>query len=430
MARFNYAVCYLVDATCQTPLRTGGTEKSVLCGADGLPMIQGGSIAGVLRSYLALEQGEEAAKHLFGASEGLGVDSMLTVSDGRFQTKLTPQSRPRLRIDRKTGAGEDGKLFHIDGLPSGTIFSFHLLLKQHLPAGTLTPEGTLEEQTVETLLRAMHAGEITIGGQRSNGFGAVKLAVRRQRYDLTDAADRTAWIQEEAPQDTVQLELNKEKAWGIQFVVTGQMSSVLVRSGRTERREDQTVALPMQENGHYLLPASSLKGCVRSQAERIASYLRREDLISTLFGEEAVRGFTGTAAKLRVHECRMEQVKRETVITRTCINRFTGGVMEKRLFSQVPVSGHVRIQVDLVRPTTAQERAILFYALRDLAAGLYSVGSGNTIGYGYLSDGMLTVHEGEERCTFRYQEQQQSVSGNLELVETWLNALEKGDSLT
>lgn len=141
--------------------------------------------------------------------------------------------------------------------------------------------------------------------------------------------------QEEAPKDTVQLELSKEKAWGVQFVVTGQMSSVLVRSGRTERRGDQTVALPMQENGHYLLPASSLKGCIRSQAERIASYLRREDLISTLFGEEAVRGFTGTAAKLRVHECRMEQVKQETVITRTCINRFTGGVMEKRLFSQM-----------------------------------------------------------------------------------------------
>ena len=209
MAKFNYAVCYLVDATCQTPLRTGGTEKSMLCGADGLPMIQGGSIAGVLRSYLALEQGEEAAKHLFGSSEGLGVDSMLTVSDGRFQTKCTPQSRPRLRIDRKTGTGEDGKLFHTDGLPSGTAFSFQLLLKQHLPAGTLTPAGTPEEETVETLLRAMHAGEITIGGQRSNGFGAVALAVRRQRYDLTDAADRTAWIQEKAPKDTVQLELSK-----------------------------------------------------------------------------------------------------------------------------------------------------------------------------------------------------------------------------
>ena len=124
MARFNYAVYYLVEATCQTPLRTGGTEKSVLCGADGLPMIQGGSIAGVLRSYLALEQGEEAARHLFGSSEGLGADSMLTVSDGRFQTKRTPQSRPRLRIDRKTGTGEDGKLFHTDGLPSGTTFSF------------------------------------------------------------------------------------------------------------------------------------------------------------------------------------------------------------------------------------------------------------------------------------------------------------------
>ena len=58
------------------------------------------------------------------------------------------------------------------------------------------------------------------------------------------------------------------------------------------------------------------------------------------------------------------------------------------------------------------------------------MGSGNTVGYGYLSDGVLTVHDGAETCTFRYQEQQQSVSGKLELVETWLNALEKGGGLT
>ena len=93
MAKFNYAVCYFGGRHPSDAPRTGGTEKSMLCGADGLPMIQGGSLA-VLRSYLALEQGEEAAKHLFGSSEGLGVDSMLTVSDGRFQTKRTPRAGP------------------------------------------------------------------------------------------------------------------------------------------------------------------------------------------------------------------------------------------------------------------------------------------------------------------------------------------------
>lgn len=429
MAKFNYAVCYNVDATCRSPLRTSGPDKTLLFVSDGLPMIQGSSIAGVLRSYLALEQGEDAANHLFGTAKDTGSDSMLTVSDGMFQTAVVPQTRPRLRIDRKTGSGEDGKLFETDSLPSGSSFAFQLLLKQYLPAGSLTPDGTPEEQTVERLLRAMHAGAITIGGQRSNGFGEVDLQVNRLRYDLTNPTDRMAWIQDEAPQNTAVLNLNGEETQGIHFIVTGQMSSVLIRSGKTERIEQKTVSLPIKENRHYLLPASSIKGCIRSQAERIATYWGREDLTASLFGEEATRDFTGTAAKCRVHECRMEQVKHETVITRTRINRFTGGVMEKKLFSQRPVSGMVTIQVDLVRSTTPQECAILFYALRDLAAGLYGIGSGNTVGYGYLTDGTLTVRDGKETCTLRYKEHQQSVSGKTELVEKWLKALEEGGSL-
>lgn len=235
---------------------------------------------GVLRSYLALEQGEEAAKHLFGSSEGLGVDSMLTVSDGRFQTKCTPQSRPRLRIDRKTGTGEDGKLFHTDGLPSGTAFSFQLLLKQHLPAGTLTPAGTPEEETVETLLRAMHAGEITIGGQRSNGFGAVALAVRRQRYDLTDAADRTGLDPGGSAEGYGAVGAEQGKSVGRSVRGDGQMSRC-GSSAAAGRSEEGIRPLPCRcrRTGITCSQLPRSRGCIRSQAERIASYLRREDLI-------------------------------------------------------------------------------------------------------------------------------------------------------
>lgn len=441
MAKFNYAVCYQVKATCLSPLRTGGSDGTLLLDGDGQYFIQGSSIAGVLRSYLTREQGEDAASHLFGDARGSGTDSLLTVSDGTFSTAPEAQHRPRLRIDRRTGTGEDGKFFETDGLPVGAELSFQLLLKLQVPMEQLqSKEVAQEQETVEQLLQAMHTGVITLGGQRSNGFGAVELEVSRQCYDLTDEADRMAWIRDEAPVRTERLMLKDGKERGISFVLTGHMPSVFVRSGHTEaekkKQEEESeeeakkrksIALPMKELGQCLLPASSIKGCVRSQAERIAAYLGREELISSLFGQEAERGFTGTAAKLRVHECQIEAVKEKIDITRTRINRFTGGVMEKKLFSLRPVSGKVTIQVDLVRPTTEQERAILFYALRDLAAGLYGIGSGGTVGYGYLMDAALTVHDGEKNCTFHYDEHQnQTVDGAAEVVESWLNALEKG----
>ena len=65
MAKFTYAVKYHVTAECKTPLRTGGTDGDnglVLTGSDGVPMIQGTSLAGVMRSYLD----DEMADKLFG----------------------------------------------------------------------------------------------------------------------------------------------------------------------------------------------------------------------------------------------------------------------------------------------------------------------------------------------------------------------------
>ena len=42
-------------------------------------------------------------------------------------------------------------------------------------------------------------------------------------------------------------------------------------------------------------------------------------------------------------------------------------------------------------------------------------------------DAALTVHDGEKSCTFHYDEHQnQTVDGAAEVVEGWLNALEKG----
>lgn len=427
MANFNYAVCYQVNATCQSPLRTGGPDGAVLIGSDGLPMIQGSSIAGVLRGYLTAVQGTDAACHLFGSAAG-EADSILTVSDGSFAAAILPQIRTRLRMDHRTGAAEEGKLFQIDGIPSGTTFSFQLLLQLERAAEERAEYTAPEEKMVETLLQAMHSGAITLGAQRSNGFGVVMLQVQRQRYDLTDEADRTAWIHDCPPKDTVPLPLPAAPQQAISFVLTGQMPSVFLCSGRRERVEGKSVALPMQEQGCCLLPGSALKGCIRAQAERIAAYLGQEAWVTTLFGAEAVQGsFSGTAAKVRVRECLLKQAKQERIITRTRINRFTGGTMDRKLFALRPLSDRVTIQVDLIRPTTPQERGLLFYALRDLAAGLYQVGSGGSVGYGYLTDGTLTVQDGERTCAFHYADHRQTVTGEIALVEPWLKAAERGD---
>ena len=53
---YTYAVRYEVEAICRTPLRTGGTDgdpETILESWDGTALLQGSSLAGALRGWLA-----------------------------------------------------------------------------------------------------------------------------------------------------------------------------------------------------------------------------------------------------------------------------------------------------------------------------------------------------------------------------------------
>lgn len=425
MASFDYAVAYSVTAACVSPLRTGGTDgdvEMVLLGSDGLPMVQGSSIAGVLRSWVSRHGRKGDAERLFGASRsGTAGDrtSLVTVSDGVFDADAVSQLRPRLRMDGAAGTGMDSQKFAMRSMETGSVFRFQLLLQTK-------GRDTAAERLLEEALSALHSQQIGIGGQSANGFGLVKLSVKCRRFDLTQAADRMAWLEDAEPTEPVKL--SRLAPESITFTVTGSTSGVLVRSGQREKRGDKnSVATAILDGKKAVLPGSSLKGLIRGRAEMIAHYLNcPEECAKKLFGTQ------GSAGQLRIRECRIELEKRR-VITRTRISRFTGGVMEQKLFSEEPVSGTVCIEA-VVKPRN-KEKAIderclglLFYALRDLAMGLYSIGSEGSIGRGCLRNGALTVTDKGRSCTLRFGDGDMVREGDTGFVEQWLKSLEGGET--
>ena len=392
MATFDKAVRYEVTAVTKTPLRTGPSDGSidrVLRHRDGQAFLQAASLAGALRGWLE-KQDKNAANTLFGSQEKSG---QLIVSDMEIKEKAakssedtTIQLRPRLRINGKMGSAADGGKFDVAHIARGTVMQFSLTW---LGAESDT-DGPAQ---IKQMLGALHAGEIRLGAQKSNGFGRVALTVRSQTYHMTDKADREAWLHDQFDGKTLELpEICTESV--CTFTVNGVADSILIKGSvpRVEYDENNTrkeIIQNIKENGTAVLPGSSVKGAVRARVQAIADLLHCSESVDALFGRGAAQGDNGIAGRVRFTDMVLDKAK-EQMISRIRINKFTGGVIRRGLFTEEPLKSGVTLTI-----TAPQDDicgcALLVYALRDLGLGLYNLGSGGAVGRGYIKVSRIAI---------------------------------------
>lgn len=408
-ATFREAVRYAVRATCLSPIRTGGTgltAEQILRDAAGKPYFHGASLAGALREHCRLAFGKDAAEALFGSQKASG---HLVISDGSFPENSATELRPRLRINGKTGTADPHGKFDVAHLPVGTELTFTITWMGF-------PEDAHQLTQVEQLLSALHHGQIRLGGQKTNGFGRVQLEVRRQIYHLSDAHDRQCWLEE--LDEAVPMTLPAvEQAKQLTFVVEGEADSILVKSGNIERRNDRNVTVPIREQGVSIVPGSSVKGSLRNRVALIGQMLGKPEVADNLFGRMNNGEDNGVAGRVIVDDVRLSDAK-SMEISRIHINRFTGGVIRNGLFTEEPLQSPVTLRLSLLEAPETQEThesqesdgGYLLYALRDLGLGLWNLGSGASVGRGYIrvhtitvthSDGRTGVlrFDGQRRCT-------------------------------
>lgn len=381
-ATFFYAVRYWVEAQCRTPLRTGGADgdvEAVLTDSDGHPFVQGSSLAGAMRSWIEGKNQLGLTEALFGSQKQAG---HLMVSDARFSPETERSLRPRLRIDGATGSAAQGGKFDVAQVNAGSRFSFELTWlgdKQSSP----------ELAAVEQSLSAMNQGIICLGAQKSNGFGRVSLSVGKYVYDMAQEQDRKAWLDDKICGKPLNLPEVKNVDRVI-FTLTGRADSLLVKAAAAKRKDGRTVTQNLEENGRAVLPGSSIKGVVRARAELIVrSTGRPEELVEDLFGRGAKGDDQGKLGRIRFEDVYMGAAQKQR-ISRIRINRFTGGVMRGGLFQEEPLCSEVTLEISAPadQPTGC---ALLLYTLRDLALGLYNLGSGGSIGRGYLQVSQIAV---------------------------------------
>ena len=182
---------------------------------------------------------------------------------------------------------------------------------------------------------------------------------------------------------------------------------------------------------YAVIPGSSIKGVVRNRVKMIADWYsgnKDSDSIGKLpdmmFGS-ADNGDGGSMGciyfdELKIHHCEKVNTK---VVSRIRINKFTGGVMGGALVNEEIIGDEVELHIHM--PEKPQMCALLMYALRDLGLGLYNIGSGQSIGRGYVDVDEISVKAGSRKAELRF-DKDRNVSGTDEsgLLAQWIEALE------
>ncbi len=414
-AVFTHAVRYDIQAVCHTPLRTGGAEggtEDILRDGRGMPILQGPSISGAMRNWLE-EQGEtRLASQLFGSQSGVG---QLMISEGEFADGTQLAQRPRLKIDGATRTAQHGHKFDMTHIATGSQLHWTVIW---MGVG----EDTAALEAVEKMLSAIHSGEISFGGQKSNGFGMLRLAVTKQQFDLCHDHDRNSWIENQWNGSPLKLSDHKSERW-VQFTVTGEMDGVLVKSAKVTQQSMSSYTPNMTEGDWGIIPGSSVKGAVRSQVTTIAHYMGlKQQEVDRIFGRMSGEDDNGLAGQVRFEDVRLDRENRKK-ITRIRINRLTGGVIRGGLFSEEPLSSPVVLRI-LVPASEAQGCGLMVYALRDLAMGRYHLGSGAAIGRGIVKVGEITVTAPQNQTAkLKFTDGTILVTDEYGLLEMWTTAI-------
>ncbi len=431
MSRLIYdtIIKYRITAECDGPLHVGsavgGKEEVLTHPVDGIPFVQASSLAGVCRSYCKkLCQNnnipEKIIDLLFGNSRheentnDYDSRSRIRFEDGCFENNsVKMELRPHVKINRKTGTADSEKMlgsgkssgqkFNMEYVGAGSVFTFNV----YLYLCNAEEESKEYEKLISLFISSMKNKDVCIGAKTSSGAGRLLLKeALTKRYKLKDINGRYEWSIEKPDKkdgmETMTLpDISTNSAYKI--IVSGktegtiQIKGIAVTEFGKNAPDSENIRNAKKE---YIIPGTSVKGVVRSRIESIAQYLGKTALIDDIFGKVSDKGDPGKTGNIMFHDVVIGDIEsndRMPIKRGIHIDKFTGGVFQKGLFSEKNAAGDITIQVDISEKNNPDATlGLLVLALRDLAIGTLSLGNGYSNGKGIIKVSDIEILG--ERC--------------------------------
>ncbi len=424
----------------------------------GQPYIPGASLKGALRALARQSNLLPQLEQLFGSQVGdrtLAGQAEFLCAWCSHQPREKETVQARNAIDRATGSAQDKKLFRTRLTLAGTRFKLRIVV-----------QSASEEEICHLLALLDHMvsdPSFSLGAQRNHDLGRVR-AFGKFRTASFGHEQARAWLDEISKGEAIswwqlakEVTLSTSQAGKASVAPTIDLrldfhTPFLVRQQglRTERdaegRKLDADTVPRRTaNGRIGLPASSLRGRLRSQSERILRTLGcdvpqghaalahrkgepHEDLASVLFGSAGWRGIIGAGDCVVVGDPAV--VRQEMV----AIDRFTGGGKDGAKFDvdyvECPtLEGTIRL--DLLRLKAARLTGgqtalwpglgLITLLLRDLAEGDVAFGYGVSKGYGQCRAPQL-LDDWRSQLQTLFPEQDEPLSHALQALRQWLGS--------
>ncbi len=387
-------------------------DIDLLLDNEGKPFIPATSFVGVLRSYLTAQVlDREGVSKKDTADDlkrfwGFPPKEQISESEPERQSNLRCANlhmkaaeqpvtavRDGIAIENKTGIVKTGAKYEYEIVERDTVFQ-------------LTMEAEYEDdnekfvkQMMKTIRDELEKGNVQVGAKTNNGMGQLKLtAAKIYDYDFSAKDSVVAWLSNE--KNVPELADNIKA-----FPLTTQdavleadfdlANALIIRAYEGEHSD----ATHIESNGKKIIPGSSLKGALRSRAERILNTISGGEekytsaILNNLFGFVSEESKEARKGRLKVAEKKLPAFVAQ-VQRRIKIDRFTGGTIEGGLFDSMPLFNHFKNEetIDLnkkvvqlkvtVKNCREHEGGLLVLLLKDLWTGDLAIGGEKNIGRG------------------------------------------------
>lgn len=421
----------------KTPLKVGGGKNDLFLDApvqrdwNGLPMILGTSVAGILRRAFEDNAGKDAANEIFGTKHkenGRGENEKASKDENKKEDEDLLGSRlivsNALLVDEKgriceelllekseflryfdilpirdhvaigaNGVAKDAGKFDEEVVFKGTRFKFSLEL-----------DGSKEE--FERILNLLCDPTLRLGGGSSKGFGLLGILEIKWGEFEPDRYSSSLNKEPDGFEDFNLENVGNEKFIRYELKISPD-DFFMFGSGFGDSEADHTPAIESvisYKSGKLseqkiLIPASSVKGALshrtafhynklKEQFGEEAKVDNENEAVREIFGYEKGKNEKGAKGKILLSDCILDYDKEKDtkVFEHVSIDRFTGGAIDGALFQEKAVAKRDKITVEILLKNDISQDSLKAFetTLSDIASGRLPLGGATTKGYGFF----------------------------------------------